>query len=58
MVMTPEQDAHLKHLKREVQITKRRVLETQARHDEELNAIHEHHIACERLRAYRETISD
>jgi hypothetical protein len=58
MVMTPEQDAHLKHLKREVEITKRRVLETQTRHGEELSAIHEHHIACERLRAYRETISD
>ena len=58
MVMRPEQEAHLRHLKREVEITKRRVLETQTRHGEEIDAIHGHHIACERLRAYRETISD
>lgn len=58
MGLTAEQEAHLRHLKREVEITKRRVLATQTRHDEELSAIHEHHIACERLRAYKETISD
>jgi len=54
MGLTPEQDAHLRHLEREVELTKRRVLATLLRHEEEANAIHDHHIACERLRAYRE----
>lgn len=58
MGLTPEQEAHLRHLKHEVQITKRRVLATQLRHKEEASAIHDHHIACERLRAYRETLND
>jgi len=58
MELTTEEKAHLKHLKREVEIAERRVLATQVRHDEELNAVHAHHLACERLRAYREAIND
>lgn len=58
MGLTAEQGAHLRHLKREVELTKRKVLATQLRYEEEASAIHDHHIACERLRAYRETISD
>ena len=58
MGLTTEEKAHLKHLKREVEIAERRVLATQIRHDEELNAVHAHHLACERLRAYRDTIND
>jgi len=57
MVMTTEQEAHLRHLKREVEITRQRVLAVQPS-QEELSANHNYHIACERLRAYRETIID
>lgn len=56
-MVTPEQEAHLRHLKREVEITRQRVLAFQPS-QEELSANNNYHIACERLRAYRETISD
>ena len=58
MGLTTEQKAYLKHLKREVQITKKRVLETTHHLKREADAIHAHHLACERLRAYTETIND
>ena len=57
MGLTAEQEAHLRHLKREVEITRQRVLAFQPS-QEELSANNNYHIACERLRAYRETISD
>ena len=52
MGLTPEQEAHLRHLKREVELTKRKVMATRLSYEEERNAIHAHYVAEKNLAKY------